>query len=260
MALRIQFVMPLTAFLFLQDLNSNSNSLSLSKQRVKAPSSNTLRQARRAAQLFMTQIKLCGFTEATSLQAAVAQKCDFLGFVFCKKSPRFITPENAQIISADVPRNIKKVAVLLDATLEFLNEITQKFSPDFFQFHGEATIEFLEKAHEKFPHIKIIKALNINSAKDLEQIKNFENYADFFLFDSKNSGSGEKFDWKILKNLSSKKPWFLSGGLNAGNIKEALETTGAKLVDISSGIEKVRGQKSSELIIELTNQIRELCR
>ena len=207
----------------------------------------------------MIKIKLCGFTDYTSVQTAVAQKCDFLGFVFCEKSPRFITPENAQIISAQVPKNIKKVAVLRNPTLELLDEITQKFSPDLFQIHGTTSIDFLKKTREKFPNIKIIQAFNINNAKDLEQVKNFEDYTDFSLFDSKISGSGEKFDWKILQNFSSLKPWFLSGGLNIDNIEEALKISGAKLVDISSGIEKIRGQKSAELIVNLTNKIKNLC-
>jgi phosphoribosylanthranilate isomerase len=201
------------------------------------------------------KVKLCGFTDKKSVAAAIAQKCDFLGFVFCKKSPRFIAPENAAIISAQVPSSIAKVAVVVDPDFEFLEKISQKFAPDFFQFHGKETLEFLQKSREKFPKIKIIKAFQITEAKDLQQVKNFENCADLFLFDGKNAGSGEKFDWKILQNFSCEKDWFLSGGLNVENIDEALKITGAKLIDISSGIEKIRGEKSVELIAELMQKI-----
>ncbi len=206
----------------------------------------------------MTKVKLCGFTEKQTLQTAISQKCDFLGFVFCKKSPRFITPQDASNLASVIPANISKVAVVAEADFDLLNEIATKFSPDFFQFHGDENIDFLQKSRQQFPQIKIIKAFKISAEKDLEQIQNFENYADLFLLDGKTAGSGEKFDWKILQNFSCNKEWFLAGGLNAGNIQTALETTSAKLVDISSGIEKVRGQKSPELIAEFMQKIRNL--
>ncbi len=196
----------------------------------------------------MLKIKLCGFTEKNSLQTAIEENCDFLGFVFCEKSPRFITPKNAGILAAVVPSFIKKVAVVVDPTVEFLEEINAKLSPDFFQFHGSETIDFLKISRQKFPHVKIIKAFKITTAADLSQIKNFENYADFFILDSANPGAGKKFDWKILQNFSCNKPWFLAGGLNSDNIEEAISISGAKLVDISSGIERIRGEKSPELI------------
>jgi phosphoribosylanthranilate isomerase len=202
------------------------------------------------------KVKLCGFTDADSLQVAIAEKCDFLGFVFCQESPRYITTENAALISSSVPKNIAKVAVVANHDLESLAEISQKFHPDFFQFHGEETLEFLKKIRQKFPKIKIIKAFKITDSKDLEQVKDFENVADFFLFDSKIAGSGKKFNWEILKNFYSKKDWFLSGGLNVDNIEEASSITGTKMIDISSGIEEIRGKKSPKLIRQLMEKIR----
>jgi phosphoribosylanthranilate isomerase len=206
------------------------------------------------------KIKLCGFTEEESIKTAVAQKCDFLGFVFCQKSVRNITPKNAAKISAQVPKDIAKVAVVVDAEFSFLDQIATEFAPDFFQFHGQESVQFLEQVRQKFPQIKIIKALKISEKKDLESVKDFENHVDLFLFDSKVSGeiggSGKKFDWKILQNFNSKKDWFLSGGINVDNIVEALEITGAKMIDISSGIEEIRGKKSSKLIEEFIIKLR----
>lgn len=203
--------------------------------------------------------KLCGFTDEKSVKIAIAEKCNFLGFVFYDKSPRFITPENAAIISKKVPPSIERVAVMVNPNQSLLQKISEKFAPDFFQFHGDETVEFLRKVREKFPRIKIIKAFRIASEKDLELVKNFENAADLFLFDAKIAdkfgGSGKKFDWQILQNFRSKKDWFLSGGLNIENIEEALEITGAKLIDISSGIEKIRGKKSPELIKKFMRKV-----
>jgi phosphoribosylanthranilate isomerase len=203
------------------------------------------------------KVKLCGFKDEKSIEAAISQNCDFIGFIFYEKSPRFVTVETAVKISANIPQNIAKVAVVVDPSIEFLTEITQKFSPQFFQFHGSETTDFLLQVRQKFPQIKIIKAFKIESFDDLQKVRDFENLADIFLFDGKNAGSGKQFDWTILQNFSAQKKWFLSGGLNINNIEKAIETTGALMIDISSGIEEIRGQKSPRLIAEFMAKIRD---
>ncbi len=202
------------------------------------------------------KVKLCGFTKEDSLLAAVRAECDFIGFVFYEKSPRYINVDDAAFLAKKIPTKIAKVAVLVDPEFDFLTEISAKIFPDFFQFHGQENIDFLSEVKQKFPQIKIIKAFKINDSKDLIQAKKFENLVDLFLFDGANPGSGKSFDWKILKNFSSKKDWFLSGGLNYKNIDSALEISGAEMIDISSGIEEIRGEKSPKLIHELMAKIR----
>lgn len=202
------------------------------------------------------KVKLCGFNDEESVKVAIAEKCDFLGFVFYPKSPRFISVENAAIIASQITPSIAKVAVVVNPDFELLEKISEKFAPNFFQFHGDETPDFLEEVRKKFPKIKIIKAFGISSSKDLDQVKDFENIADLFLLDNKNAGSGESFNWKVLENFSSKKDWFLSGGLNIKNIEEALKIKAVKMIDISSGIEKIRGRKSPQLIRELMAKIR----
>lgn len=198
------------------------------------------------------KVKLCGFRDEESIKAAIAQKCDFLGFIFYDKSVRNISPKEARNITAQVPNNIAKVAVIVDAEFDFLQKIVDDFSPDFFQFHGLESVKYLEKARSKFPKIKIIKAFRIKEKSDLDVVNNYTDYADYFLFDSKVvgdvGGSGKSFDWNILRNFESQKEWFLSGGLNVNNIEEAINMTGAKMIDISSGIEEVKGEKSIALI------------
>ncbi len=205
------------------------------------------------------KVKLCGFTDKKSVETAVKENCDFLGFIFVKSSVRFVVPEVAEIISADVPKNIAKVAVVADAEIKELSVILRDFNADYFQFHGAEDVQFLKQVKKKFPQIKIIKAFHINSAKDLELVEDFSTLADFFLFDGPKAGSGKVFDWKLLHNFQASKPWFLSGGINIDNIGMALETTGATMVDISSGIEEVRGKKSSKLIMALMQKIKEIC-
>lgn len=202
------------------------------------------------------KVKLCGFTDENSVKAAIANKCDFIGFVFCEKSPRNISPENAAKISANIPEYIAKVAIIADADFEFLAEIYQKFIPDYFQFHGSENPDFLIEFRHKFPTVKIIKAFKISEGSDLNKVADFNNCADIFLFDGKVGGSGEVFDWNIIKTLKTQKEWFLSGGLNISNIAQALEVTGAKMIDISSGIEETRGQKSTKLISEFMDKVK----
>lgn len=205
------------------------------------------------------KVKLCGFTEEESLQTAIDEKCDFIGFIFHKNSPRYVTIEKARNLAEKIPQNIAKVAVTVDAEFEFLEEIFQNLQPQFFQFHGKEDISYLQKFREIFPNTKIIKAFKISTKEDLETLHNYENYADFLMLDSRNAGSGESFDWNLLQNFNSTKPWFLSGGLNVQNIENAIATTNATMVDISSGIEEIRGVKSSKLVVEFMQKIREIC-
>ena len=102
----------------------------------------------------------------------------------------------------------------------------------------------------------MIKAFSIFTKSDLTKIKNFENHIDYFLFDNKNPGSGEVFEWSFLQNFKAPKPYFLSGGINIHNIDEAIKIANPDFIDISSGIEENRGIKSSKLIIEILQKIK----
>ncbi len=196
------------------------------------------------------KVKLCGFSEELSLRSAIDCGADFVGFVFCEKSPRNISLTRSQTLGAMVPSHVAKVAVVVDESLENLEKIAQSLQPQYFQLHGSENLERVLVIKKHFPNIKIIKAFGVATKSDLEQSLDFIDVADIFLFDNIKSGSGKSFDFEILQNFSCKKNWFLSGGININNIEEALKTTGAKMVDVSSGIEKERGKKSSDLIKE----------
>lgn len=201
------------------------------------------------------QVKLCGFTELEPLEYAVSKGCHFVGCVFVKDSIRFVSLSDSKVISSKIPKSIKKVAVVVNPTFDYLNQINQFFLPDIFQFHGQEDPEFLKEVRHQFSNIKIIKAFPISEKFDFSSISSFDKVSDYFLFDNKTSGSGEIFDWKLLLGRSFSKPWFLSGGLNIKNLQSAIESTGASLIDISSGIEEVRGRKSLKLIDELMKKI-----
>ena len=202
------------------------------------------------------KVKLCGFKDQQSVKAAIAGEANFIGFVFCEKSPRYVDPDLVADIANIIPPQIAKVAVLANIDLSIIKKIYKNLSPDYFQFHGSETPGFLCKIKEIFPKVKIIKAFKISSKNDLRQVPRFNKYSDMFLFDNAAGGSGESFDWTILEGFKTRKGWFLSGGLNAENISDAVRATGAQMIDVSSGIEKVRGEKSAQLIEKLMAESR----
>ena len=202
------------------------------------------------------KIKLCGFTEVKTIETAIDYGCDFIGVVFAKNSIRYVDPNNAKNLALAIPNSIGRVAVVVNETLENLYKINQNFQPNFFQLHGDEDVNYIENLKKIFPKISIIKAISIFSKDDLNKIKNFDNHIDYFLLDNKNPGSGEAFDWKILQDFNLTKPYFLSGGINIKNIDEAIKIVNPEFIDISSGIEEIKGIKSSKLIIEMLQKIK----
>lgn len=202
------------------------------------------------------KIKLCGFTEVKTIETAIDYGCDFIGVVFAKNSIRYVDPNNAKNLALAIPNSIGRVAVVVNETLENLYKINQNFQPNFFQLHGDEDVNYIENLKKIFPKISIIKAISIFSKDDLKKIKNFDNHIDYFLLDNKNPGSGEVFDWKILQDFNLAKPYFLSGGINIKNIDEAIKIVNPEFIDISSGIEEIKGIKSSKLIIEMLQKIK----
>ena len=210
------------------------------------------------------KVKLCGFKTQESIASAVKKHANYIGFVFCPESPRYVEPDLAFELSKAIPATIDKVAVFADIDLTIIKKVYKTLKPQYFQFHGKETVGFLEKIQEIFPNVKIIKAFQISSFSDLRNVHKFQKCCDAYLFDSKplkgslsaiSGGSGRSFDWKILSSFRSRKPWFLAGGINIKNIDDALKITGATMVDISSGVEVEKGVKSLEMIESLMDKI-----
>ena len=211
-------------------------------------------------------VKICGLNSQTAIDTAIASGVDYLGFVFFPPSPRSLTPEIASRLMEKRSDDFKVVAVVVNPSNKLLEEITYHLAPDIFQLHGSETAEDLEHIKQKF-NTKIIKAMKISEREDFEEVSKFDKVADFLLFDaaaplntthSLPGGNGISFNWNWLSDASLATPWFLSGGLNIGNINEAVETTGATAVDVSSGVEDQAGIKNNQKIIEFMNTVRTL--
>ena len=211
-------------------------------------------------------VKICGMNSQTAVDAAIASGVDYLGFVFFPPSPRSLTPEIASSLMEKRSDDFKVVAVVVNPSDELLEEITYHLAPDIFQLHGSETADDIENIKQKF-NTKIIKAIKISEREDFEKVSKFDKVADFLLFDaaapattanSLPGGNGISFNWNWLSNASLATPWFLSGGLNISNINEAVQTTGATAVDVSSGVEDNAGVKNNQKIIEFMNTVRTL--
>jgi phosphoribosylanthranilate isomerase len=189
--------------------------------------------------------KICGLSTKQAVEAADAAGAPFLGFVFCDKSPRNISPKLAGEISAYVMS--AKVAVTVNASDELLEEIILNLQPDFIQLHGNETDEHAAAIKAKFG-LPLIRACVANKYPN-------SNLYEYILIDSPEGGSGKQFNYSNF--IAPETDWFLSGGLTPNNVADAIAKTGAKMVDVSSGVESEKGVKDIGLIedfLKVTNE------
>ncbi len=179
----------------------------------------------------MTKIKLCGLTRTEDIEAANELKPDFIGFVFAKKSKRYISPEKAAMLKEMLIPDISAVGVFVNEKPETIARLLNTGTIDMAQLHGnedKSCISALRKLTDK----PIIQAFRITNKSDILKAENSS--ADYILLDS-DAGSGTVFDWKLIQNI--KRAYFLAGGLGIDNIEAAVETLHPYAVDVSSGIE-----------------------
>ena len=205
-------------------------------------------------------IKICGIQNKETLLCCEKNKVNFFGMIFYKKSPRNISLNNASIlqnISKDL--NINGVGVFVNKDIDELEEIIKNLKLKFIQLHGSEDEQYVKTL--KKMDIKIIKSISISNKNDLRKIDKYKS-VDYFLFDYKPlkselpGGNSKSFDWNILKNLETKKPWFLSGGINAHNIKQILKDINPLGIDLSSGVEKELGIKDNHIINNFIDKLK----
>jgi phosphoribosylanthranilate isomerase len=194
-------------------------------------------------------IKICGLTAPDALDAALTAGADFVGFVFFPPSPRNLSLEAARALGAQVKGRAGKVALTVDANDDTMAAIVAALQPDMLQLHGKETPERVVAVRTRFG-LPVMKVLPIATRADLTSIRLYADVADRLLFDARPpaeatrpGGLGVSFDWSLLKGVDPRVPWMLSGGLDAGNVAEAIAITGAPGVDVSSGVERAPGEK-----------------
>lgn len=199
-------------------------------------------------------VKICGLSEPKTVAAAVDAGAAFVGFMFFRRSPRFVATDTAAALVADVPRGVTSVGVFVDAKDKELERILKKVPLGALQLHGKETPERVAEIRKTFG-IPVIKVLGISTQRDLVGAGAYDRVADWMMFDAKAppgatrpGGNAIAFDWTVLKTYVGRAPWLLAGGLTRVNVGAAVKASGAQAVDVSSGVESRPGVKSAAKI------------
>lgn len=200
------------------------------------------------------RVKICGLRTPATVAAAVAGGAAYVGFVFFPKSPRHLTLPEAAALAVDVPPGVAKVALTVDADDAMLDAIAAGMAVDVIQLQGSESPERVREVRTRLG-LPVMKAVGIAGPQDLARIGAYAQVADQLLIDAKPpkgadlpGGNGLAFDWRLLAGRRWPVPWLLAGGLTAGNVAEAVRLTGARQVDVSSGVESAPGVKDEGLI------------
>ena len=200
------------------------------------------------------QVKICGITTSGAIDAAAGAGAVYGGLVFHPSSPRFVAPDKARALAQHMRGRLKSVALIADMDDAGIAELVKAAAPDFLQLHGSETVQRTADIRARFG-VSVIKALPVADVTDLAAAADYEKVADMLMFDARPpkgadrpGGHGAAFDWKLLSNRSFRKPWFLAGGLDPDNVARAIEVSGAKQVDVSSGVESAPGVKDPSRI------------
>lgn len=197
----------------------------------------------------MIRSKICGFTRPQDALAAAQLGVDAVGLVFYPPSKRFVSIEQAQAIVRVLPPFVSVVALFVNENTERIRQVLAQVPVDILQFHGDETPEFCRQFDRPY-----IKAVRVQNTDDIIAAQQQYPDARAVLFDAhiegEYGGTGHRFDWAMLPDQLSGH-WILSGGLTPENIGEAVKITGAKIIDVSSGVESAPGIKSAEKIAAL---------
>jgi phosphoribosylanthranilate isomerase len=200
-------------------------------------------------------VKICGLSTPAAVAAAIAGGARYVGFVFYPPSPRAVSAAAAARLAAAVPEGTSRVGVFVDAEDAAIAAVLDRLPLDLLQFHGRESPQRVAAARRRFGR-PIIKALAVAGPQDLAAAARYEEAADLLLFDAKPpplpqalpGGNGLAFEWRLLAGRHWRRPWMLSGGLRAETLAEAVRMSGARIVDVSSGVERRPGDKDPDKI------------
>jgi phosphoribosylanthranilate isomerase len=212
----------------------------------------------------MTEVKICGISTPEALCVAAEAGADFVGFVFFPPSPRALTPEQAGELSGSLEGGPRRVGLFVDPGDELIEAVLATTPLDLIQLHGKETPDRVATIRAAFGR-PVMKALGIATEADLAQIDAFAGVADRLLLDAKPppeatrpGGNAEAFEWRLARLRKIPVPWLLAGGLTPFNVAEAIRISGAPGVDVSSGVERVKGVKDAALIRDFIGAVRQM--
>jgi phosphoribosylanthranilate isomerase len=199
-------------------------------------------------------VKICGLRTTVDVAAAADAGARYVGFVFFPKSPRHLEVADAAVLAAAVPVGICKVALTVNADDAMLDALTQAVPLDMLQLHGSESPERVAQVKARYG-LPVMKAVGLSGPDDLPDLDAYMQVADQILVDAKPpkgadlpGGNGLAFDWRLIAGRRWPVPWMLAGGLTAGNVADAVRLTGARQLDVSSGVESAPGVKDVSLI------------
>ncbi len=199
-------------------------------------------------------VKICGLSTEETLDAALDAGADMIGLVFHPASPRYVGTTRAAGLRQRVAGRAETVALTSDADDAVLDDIVETVRPDWLQLHGHETPERTAAIAKRYGR-RVLKALPVSEPSDLAAAEDYRSVADMILFDARppvgatrTGGHGVPFDWNILEGAQADRPFMLSGGLNPGNVAEAIAVARPAAVDVSSGVETAPGRKDPDLI------------
>ena len=197
------------------------------------------------------RVKICGLRRLADVKAVAAAGAAYAGFVFFAKSPRHLTVAAARPLLLAVPEGLAKVALTVDADDAALDAIVTALPIDMLQLHGHESPERVAQVRARYG-LPVMKAVGVADAGDLAAVFEYSLVADQVLIDAKPpkgaaipGGNGLAFDWRLLAGRRWLRPWMLAGGLTPENVAEAIRLTGARQVDVSSGVESAPGVKDA---------------
>lgn len=208
----------------------------------------------------MPDAKICGITSVEALDAAIEGGARFVGFVTYPKSPRFLPAPKLAALAQRARGRVETVLVTVNADDAHITAAVAAAQPDWIQLHGSETPQ---RAAEVRPFARrgLIKAIGVALGEDLARTRPYESVVDMFLFDAQApkaglpGGNALAFDWGVLAGAKFGRPWLLAGGLDPGNVREAMAVSGADLVDVSSGVETAPGLKDPLLIAQFLTAV-----
>ncbi|MFT4742493.1 MAG: phosphoribosylanthranilate isomerase [Yoonia sp.] len=204
----------------------------------------------------LPRVKICGLRDNTGLTAAVDAGAAYVGLVFFEKSPRYVSFEQAAALAIATPVGVAKVGLVVNPDDATLTALLDQVPLDIIQLHGAETPARVAEVRARYG-LPVMKAIGVAGADDLTQISAYEAVADQILLDAKPprdallpGGNGHTFDWSLIAGRLWTKPWMLAGGLTIDNVASAVAQTGARQIDLSSGVESAPGVKDPKLIAQ----------
>ena len=207
--------------------------------------------------------KICGINDPEAMRAAITGLASHVGLVFYPPSPRAVNPGEAMALSAVVPERVQKVGLFVDPEDDQIDKTLSVVKLDMLQLHGDETPDRVRDLKARTGK-KVMKVIKVSEPEDLVRAEAYVRIADALMFDAKPpkgmkdalpGGNAVSFDWRILSGRKWPLPWMLAGGLTKYNVETAVELSGARIVDTSSGVEDVPGHKNVDKITEFLRAV-----